>query len=224
MQSILANAGLTIEGLEIIGHADLTKYPDHFLKILFGRWIWRADGESCGWYLIPEWATLGWVRKYENIASVSPVVAKTEASALDCAIQQGISDNTTYCIGGIPLLYAGEGKNRASLQRRGEVPRRSILKFVPLELERMIVRPLALRSDILIAQTVAEGRRAIPIGKIVAPLFSAIGILIADRPSVIGWFTVIRTLKKNGLTLPAIVKILWGPKSSLLEQLLRHEI
>lgn len=224
VQSTLANAGLTVEGLGAIGHASLPQHPDHFLKILFGRSIWRADGESCGWYLIPEWATLGWVRNYENISTVSPSVAKTEASALDCAIQQGVSDNTTYCVGGIPLLYAGEGKNRASLQRRGEVLRRSILKFVPLELEKIIVRPLALRSDILIAQTVEEGRRAIPIGKTVAPLFSAMGIRIADRPSVFGWFTVIRTLRKNGLTLAAIVKIFFGPKNGLLEQLLRHEI
>ena len=220
----LANAGLTEQGIGKIGHAALPQFPDHFLKILFGRWIWGVDGESCGWYLIPEWATLGWVRKYESIATVCPMVAQSEASDLDRAVQQGISDNTTYCVGGIPLLYAGEGKNRASLQRRGSVLRRSILKFVPLALENIVVHKLAWRSDILIAQTVAEGRRVIPIGTTVAPLFAAMGIRTSDSPSVVGWFTVITALKAKGLTFHAIVKILWGPKSGLLEQLLRNDI
>lgn len=220
----LTKAGLTVEGLGKIGHATLTQNPDHFLKILFGRWILGAEGELCGWYLVPEWATLGWVRNHESIATVSPLVAQSKARALDLAVQQGRSDNTTYCIGGIPLLYAGEGKNRASLQRRGSVLRRSILKFVPLPLENIVVHPLALRSDILIAQTVAEGRRVIPIGTTVAPLFSAMGIRVSDRPSVVGWFTVISALKEKGLTFPAIVKILWGPRSGLLEQLLRRDI
>lgn len=223
VKETLAASGLTIEGLGKLGAAALPQCPDHFLKLFLGRCIWQEERQPCGWYLLPDWSTIGWVRKYEGIAQVGRPDAKAAASQLDLDTVNGLSDNTTICVGGIPVFYAGEGKNRASLQRKGGVPRRSKFFFVPLPSMSLNVASLALCRDVLIAKSSLSDQWVVPIGKVAAPLYSALGIEISRVPSFIGWITVARTLKKKGLSFASILRVLVGQRDKLREQLLRRD-
>ena len=130
INEVLAYHGLALEHFAEASHEQGPHFPDRFVQRLMGvEFRLRCGSEAEHKMVIPPWAVLGWVRKeaYRNTPNAHIKTRKFEArdaNAWDPAA------HTSYWRG-FPLFLAGEGKNRAQLQRLAGVHREAPVYEMP---------------------------------------------------------------------------------------------
>lgn len=198
-QCLAANGLRPEDALAVVGKV-CHNFPDHFAGILMGSWYEHqpiSSEFSLGWCRIPPWAVLGWVRKehYQDTPELSLQQLQCKAAQVDALSQSDIP--TTYGFDGIPLLWAGEGKNRTQLFRLADVPRASVLSLSPRpRFEKCRVRPLFLFPSIAVIEYGSGGNDILPFGDLSIDLLTAVGVSRHRRPSLRGLWTLFSELRE----------------------------
>lgn len=166
--------------------------PHGFLKVLVGSWFTYQDKETfCGVAEIPEWTVVGWVRKdqYRGTSALPQpeIVAKAQLVQLNQSTGEEV---TTWGFEGVPLLWAGEGKNRTQLFRLAGMPRLSKLVLYKLpDVTELVASPMYGVPGV----TVLRGggtTEVLPFGDLSRKLLTALGVRWSDKPSVSAWFNL----------------------------------
>ncbi len=198
VRDVLAANGIDLDHARPLASEAALKcaFPDHFAQLLLGSWF-RAGDEyrSVGWVTIPEWSVLGWVRKdqYRNTVLDSAATLRLKINGLErrVADAEAIGDSTavgptTHAIEGIPLFWAGEGKNRTQLYRLGQVPRTTPLHVYPRPktLDGLRVRRVAGFKGLAALEFPRGDLEVLPFGDLSEAFLGALGVHLHSRPSV----------------------------------------
>ncbi len=193
VRQCLVAHGLPAQGAAIVHSEFRFSCPDHFAGALLGGWFGhQGQGLAVGWCAIPPWAVLGWVRQdgFEVTADMTTAQLRAKAAQVD-AEQAADPRFSTYGVEGIPLFWAGEGKNRTQLFRLANLPRNTLLRLYSRpRLERFCVRRLPLFPSIAVLEYHSGERDILPFGDLSIDLLSAIGVRYVVRPSWAGLWTL----------------------------------
>ena len=119
--------GLDLQDFAEGSDADGPHFPEEFVKMLLGDGFWSRDLQPITRLMeIPPWAVLGWVRKSPYKATPSLSREELQLAAFDANQWDG-TESYTHVWTGFPLYLAGEGKNRAQLQRLAGVDRLALV-------------------------------------------------------------------------------------------------
>ena len=165
--------------------------PHSFVKLVLGSWFTYRDTTSeifRGLADMPEWSTVGWVRKdaYRHTSAMpQPEIVATAREVL--ASYNERERVRTYGFEGIPLLWAGEGKNRTQLFRMAGVPRRSELVLYPRPDVSGLVASRLLGMPGMTVLTRGGVSEVLPFGDLSRRLLLAMGVRWSEKPSLKGW-------------------------------------
>lgn len=203
IESTLLKVGFVSADFAHGGHKLGPQQPDMFVKLLMGQWFSRQDkkGEAIGCVRVPAWSVMGWVRK--DSYAETPTLPLDEIKQLAKDVPSGATKSdpapSLNCIGGIPLFFAGEGKNRAQLFRLAERPYDSVCTWYSApDVKKFVAARLVMTKNIVVLRGIDEdGRRfadILPFGKLSTELLAAAGVSRQARPSLSGWLALWRTL------------------------------
>lgn len=165
--------------------------PHSFLALVLGGWFsYRAEASVTfrGLAEIPEWAVVGWLRIDQH--RHTSALHKDQIASRATKVQSEYNDREkvfTYGFEGIPLLWAGEGKNRTQLFRMAGLPRRSELILYPRPdaSEFVASRLLGMPGITVLSK---DGRsEVLPFGDLSRRLLIAMGVRWSDVPNLKGW-------------------------------------
>ncbi len=173
---VLAWHGLTPQQAASLKTSHL---PDHFARHLLGDWF-RAVGEPVGTWArtsLPPWCTLGWVRKDAYRLTPERPQARLRAMVDEIHADDAAMDATAHGLEGVPVFWAGEGKNRCQLYRlagRARVGRLTLYPTPDLSTWRMAP---VLGAQHVVALIRPDGHvQLLPFGRISRPLLKALGV------------------------------------------------
>lgn len=192
MSNCLAVHGLRAQDAEAVQGEFRYSFPDHFAGALLGSWFGHhGQDRAVGWCSIPPWAVLGWVRKDAYKATVDLSATMLQETATQVDAQQPAERITTYGVEGIPLFWAGEGKNRTQLFRLANLPRNAPLLLYPRpRLERFCVRRLRIFPGIAVLEYHSGERDILPFADLSIELLCAMGVRHVARPSLAALWTL----------------------------------
>lgn len=152
VNTALEQHGLCVESFRW-GSAGLgPQNPLTFGKMLLGSWISPMSETKCmGIVRMPPWAVIGWVRKDQYQMTPQMSRAKLQETVA-CVCDEKPS---SYGFEGIPLYWAGEGKNRTQLFRLADAPRLSVLtlyarpSFAKFKIRPVVGLPWAIAFEML---------------------------------------------------------------------------
>jgi len=195
---LVAN-GLRLEDASAVQGKFLCNFPDHFGGALMGSWFGFPRGESsdAGWCSIPHWAVLGWVRKDDYQATPEMPLEQLQRKTAEVDAQPLAAGPTTYAIEGIPLFWAGEGKNRTQLFRLANRPRTTPLRIYPRPrgFERCVVRRVRLFPCLAVLEYGSGARDILPFGRLSIDLLTAVGVRYRAQPSFAALWTLLTELR-----------------------------
>lgn len=192
INSSLKQFGLSVESLRL-GSAKLgPRDPRAFGKMLLGTWFRHSENpEDLGMMHIPSWAVMGWIRKdqYRNTPQLSRAELRAKAASVNVSAAQ--EKPSTYGFHGIPLYWAGEGKNRTQLFRLAEIQRLANLQlYEPPSFKDFRVRPVA-GLPWAVALETPDSVEILPFGNLSRKIYEVIGVQWLNSPSV----TALRALR-----------------------------
>lgn len=117
--ALLEEEMLTLAERELLAQNDFVpansknfdRSPEGFRKLIMGPFEFKKTDLKRTCLVVPDWSVLGYLRRpqYINRLHDAASIIKNDVDRLN--------DAFISCYGGIPLFFAGEGKNRASLHR-----------------------------------------------------------------------------------------------------------
>lgn len=215
IEESLDREGLIIPDFELADLRNAPGMPFSFGQLLLGRWYTYGNegtGESHESVDIPPGCVLGWSRKdeYQPTPSLSQadMVAKASVVAISST---GSSNVTTWGFEGLPLYWAGEGKNRTQLFRLAGMTRNSPLTLFALpDVSRMVARPVARMPGLTALHRKDEQGRLkvdiLPFSALSRRMLSALGVAWSDRPSFRAWLAM-KDAGRDPLKLSGLVRL-----------------
>lgn len=193
--------------------SEFDNFPDHFARVYFGSWFSRNDEKNVGWVRVPQWCVLGWVRKrqYRTTPMLQSTVLTSMANDVENSVIFGHDTPTVHCVAGIPLIMAGEGKNRAQLYRNTNVARTSLCRWhTAPDFAIFEAMPMYFMPGIVIVKWVEKDQEfieALPFLEISKPLLIAVGVTWTDKP-VFGVFPLFRAIRARNFTWLEVFKMI----------------
>ncbi|WP_295551009.1 hypothetical protein [uncultured Pseudacidovorax sp.] len=184
---VLALHGMTLQQAAALKTSHL---PDRFARHVLGDWF-AASGEPVGTWArtsLPHWCTLGWVRKDAYRVTPDRPQARLRALVDELHADDGAMDATAHGLSGIPIFWAGEGKNRCQLYRLAGRARVGRVTLYPApDLSAWCLAPV-LGARHMVALIAPDGRvQLLPFGRASKPLLSALGVRWRSRPVIRPW-------------------------------------
>ena len=184
---VLSTHGLTLQQAAALRTSHL---PDRFARHLLGDWF-AATGEPVGTWersSLPPWCTLGWVRKDAYRLTPERPQARLRALVDELHADPEAMDATAHGLAGIPLFWAGEGKNRCQLYRLAGRARVGRLSLYPApDLSAWRLAPV-MGARHVVALIAPDGRvQLLPFGRASRPLLLALGVTWRPRPVLRPW-------------------------------------
>ena len=168
--------------------------PHAFAKLLAGKWLTYAQTTSVlPQVSVPPWSILGWVRKdgYRLTPALSAAQLQVEVDRIEATPAD--ADLTTHGMEGVPLFWAGEGKNRTQLYRLADRQRVSKLTLYKRpSLSALKACPLIWAPGIVVLRSADRGVELLPFGDLSKPLLQAIGVKWSNLPSLSAWRAAFR--------------------------------
>lgn len=203
IESTLRQVGFATSDF-LLGRHDLgPKNPNHFAQLLMGHWFSISEEDHpIGFVQVPAWSVMGWVYHHDWYVK-TPELPLAEIIRLANSVPSHATKNdpapSLSCLGGIPLFFAGEGKNRAHLFRLAQRPYVAGCKWYSLPpVENYTATRLAGTTNIVVLRGVDKNGRLfveiLPFGDLSRRLLEAAGVSWKNRPSYFGWFALLRTL------------------------------
>ncbi len=184
--------------------------PHSFMKLVMGSWCSYGEESSeifRGLAEMPEWAIVGWLRleQYGRTSSLTQAMIVQKAKAVLAAYNDR-EKVLTYGFEGLPLMWAGEGKNRTQLFRLAGLARRSELILYPRpDLSGFTGRRLLGKQGFTVLSGAGQ-TNVLPFGDLSRRLLTAMGVRWSDLPTLAGW-TEMRTAGGEKLGLTDLAKI-----------------
>lgn len=184
-----AQEALKIEGLDFSDfkiETDAVSMPHSFISLLLGGWVNRLD-TKCAYpsVKVPSWTVVGWVRKEQY--KDTPSLPQVELEKRIQRISPRDRDESTHCVAGIPVFWAGEGKNRTQLFRLAHASRVGKLTvYCAPDYRRFLARPLIGCKNVAVMSW--SGRHyLLPFGSLSRELCLAVGIPWSNVPRFLDW-------------------------------------
>lgn len=184
---VLATHGLTLQQAAALKTSHL---PDRFARHLLGDWFAAAGDPVATWARtsLPPWCTLGWVRKDAYRLTPERPQPRLRALVDELHADDSAMDATAHGLAGIPIFWAGEGKNRCQLYRMaGRARVGQLTLHAAPDLSAWRLAPV-LGARQMVALIGPDGRvQLLPFGRVSKPLLLALGMTWRPRPVLRPW-------------------------------------